>query len=310
MKLYFLLFIVSKITSLPVPDDRIVFRDDDDYLVDDSADDIRLDQYERLLTDSNLLKSDNTTKEFLYDEKVPATRLENGQFYQGDIILVQEQLDILKYPDDDDDPFGTRTGVISENYRWPKNKEGKVIVPYKIEEGTYNFVDRIRMYLGMYDLEKYTCVKFKQRENEQDYLFIKAGKGCSSNLGKLGGKQTVTLQRNGCLSRGTIIHELIHALGYDHMHSHSERDKYVDVVWDNIDAKSRKNFDKVNPKKFSNFGTKYDFYSVMHYSPTAFSKTGKRTLVPKDSRYRNVIGQRVSLSVGDAERINNMYKCK
>lgn len=166
------------------------------------------------------------------------------------------------------------------------------------------------MYLGIYDLEKYTCVQFKSRDQEDDYLYIKSGKGCSSNLGKLGGKQTVSLQRNGCLSRGTIIHELIHALGYDHMHSHTDRDKFVDIVWDNIDKKQYTNFEKVSSKKFSNFGTPYDFYSVMHYSPTAFSKNTKRTIVPKDSRYRNVIGQRVGLSVGDSQRIKNMYKCQ
>ena len=127
--LYFLLSFVTKIFSFPLPDDRIIFRDDDyDGRVDDSVDDIRFDQT-RLLSDSNLLKSDNLTREFLYDERAQQ-KFENGQFFQGDIILQQEQIDILKYPDDDD-PFGTRTGVLSENYRWPKNKNGKVIVPYE-----------------------------------------------------------------------------------------------------------------------------------------------------------------------------------
>lgn len=71
----------------------------------------------------------------------------------------------------------------------------------------------------MYDIEKYTCVEFKtRRNNEPDYINIKNGAGCSSHLGKIGGKQDVTLKIKGCMSRGTIIHELIHALGYDHMH--------------------------------------------------------------------------------------------
>jgi hypothetical protein len=162
----------------------------------------------------------------------------------------------------------------------------------------------------MRDLEKYTCVQFKSHDKEQDYIYIEAGKGCSSNLGKLGGRQVVSLQRKGCMSRGTIIHELIHSLGYDHMHSHSDRDQFVDIVWNNIDRKLYANFEKVSPKKFSNFGTPYDFHSVMHYSPTAFSKNGKRTIVPKNKKYRDVIGQRVGMSAGDAKRINNMYKCK
>jgi Astacin (Peptidase family M12A) len=33
-------------------------------------------------------------------------------------------------------------------------------------------------------------------------------------MGKIGGQQDLSLQKNGCFSRGTIIHEFIHALGY------------------------------------------------------------------------------------------------
>lgn len=118
-------------SSLPVPNDRIIFRDEDEdsRRVDDSPNDLGFDQL-RLLSDSNLLKSDNTTKEFLFDEAAQQ-RLENGKFFQGDIVLMQDQLDILTYPDDDDE-FGTRTGVLSENYRWPKDRSGKVIVPYSL----------------------------------------------------------------------------------------------------------------------------------------------------------------------------------
>lgn len=161
----------------------------------------------------------------------------------------------------------------------------------------------------MNDIEKYTCVEFQSRSRQEDYVHIQSGRGCSSNLGKLGGRQTISLKRDGCLSRGTIIHELIHALGYDHMHSHAERDQYVTIVWDNINRNVYDNFEKVNPRRFSNFGTPYDYHSVMHYTPTAFSKNGKRTIVPKDPKYRNVIGQRIGMSAGDAKRINNMYKC-
>lgn len=162
----------------------------------------------------------------------------------------------------------------------------------------------------MYDIEKYTCIEFKTRKNkEPDYLLIKPGNGCSSHLGKIGGRQNVTLQKKGCMSRGTIIHELIHALGYDHMHSDERRDKYIKIIWENIDKKHLHNFDKIDSRKFSDFGTDYDFHSVMHYNPTAFSKNGKRTILPKNEKYRNVIGQRVGMSKGDAERINNMYNC-
>lgn len=123
------------------------------------------------------------------------------------------------------------------------------------------FLEHVKIYLAMYDIERYTCAVFKTRKNEEgDYLHIKPGKGCSSNLGRIGGKQTVTLQQNGCMSRGTIIHELIHALGYDHMHSHSDRDKFVSIVYDNVESKNLHNFEKYATR----LRVKFEFKSLIH----------------------------------------------
>lgn len=57
----------------------------------------------------------------------------NENFFQGDLKLTNEQENILNTPDDDDDS-GFRTGLVNEKYRWKKNEEGKVVVPYKINE--------------------------------------------------------------------------------------------------------------------------------------------------------------------------------
>lgn len=74
----------------------------------------------------------------------------------------------------------------------------------------------------------------------------------------MGGRQEVSLQRNGCIWRGTPAHEAIHALGYDHMHNHIDRDNYVTIHWENIDADMAYNFETVDPQWFDNFGTGYD----------------------------------------------------
>lgn len=66
----------------------------------------------------------------------------------------------------------------------------------------------------MNDLEAYTCVRFVERTHEEDFVHVYAGSGCHSHMGKIGGQQDLSLQKNGCFSRGTIIHEFIHALGY------------------------------------------------------------------------------------------------
>ena len=125
-----LLIFISKTASFPIDNDRIIFRDgDEDAEVDDKRKNSNLNQL-HLLDDINLLKSDNLTTEFLFDEEAQQ-KLENGQFYQGDIVLLEDQLDLLKAPEDDSE-FGTRTGILSEYYRWPKNGFGKVMVPYML----------------------------------------------------------------------------------------------------------------------------------------------------------------------------------
>lgn len=89
----------------------------------------------------------------------------------------------------------------------------------------------------MNDYHKYTCIKFKPYTGEEsDYIRITAGNtGCWSSVGRIGGKQDVNLQVPGCLlKKGTVIHELMHAIGFLHEQSRFERDEYVTIQWNNI----------------------------------------------------------------------------
>lgn len=66
--------------------------------------------------------------------------------------------------------------------------------------------------LAMRNLEAKTCVRFKERSSEANYVSFTAGSGCSSWLGMNGGKQSISLGR-GCVYTATVLHEIIHALG-------------------------------------------------------------------------------------------------
>ncbi|KAL7014936.1 hypothetical protein ACKWTF_016204 [Chironomus riparius] len=273
----------------------------DDTDIDDSPDDFKVD----LVSSDELVKSANNTEEFLIDDSVKQ-RLENGQYFQGDMIIAKNHENFF---------FGnatelpSRTGIIDTNYRWRMNN-GLVTIPYKFwSSSRFTTKQKTMIRLAMDDIEKNTCIRFTPRSRESDFILIYSGDDCSSFLGRAGGEQVVSLRKDGCFSRGIIIHELIHTLGYDHMQNHPNRDKYVKIFWENIKQDSRFNFDKLDSNKFSNFGTKYDYYSIMHYDPLAFSKNGRRTIVPTEEQYRNVIGQRTALSKGDIERINLMYDC-
>lgn len=65
------------------------------------------------------------------------------------------------------------------------------------------------------------------------------------------------------MSKGTIMHELLHIVGFQHEQSRSDRDDYVDVIFDNIvqQAQMQKNFNRHDTKNL----VIYDYNSVMQY---------------------------------------------
>ncbi|KAG8301736.1 hypothetical protein J6590_046864 [Homalodisca vitripennis] len=59
--------------------------------------------------------------------------------------------------------------------------------------------------------------------------------GCWSSVGRIGGRQELNLQSPGCLTKkGTVEHEMIHALGFLHDQNRWESDKHVTVDYYNI----------------------------------------------------------------------------
>jgi hypothetical protein len=58
------------------------------------------------------------------------------------------------------------------------------------------------------------CIRFQETSQPQKYIeFIKDG-GCYATLGASYKRQPLSLD-NDCLDRGTIIHEILHALGFE-----------------------------------------------------------------------------------------------
>lgn len=169
--------------------------------------------------------------------------------------------------------------------------------------------DKLEIRNAMRVIEKHTCIEFPLRTTEKDFIKIKNGGGCYSYVGKQGGAQVVSIRTGGCMRRGTIQHEFIHALGYDHMQNHVDRDKYVTIMYSNIIPKDRHNFEKFAGS--SNFDTPYDYRSVMHYEKFAFAIDRKKpTIVAKMKEFVDIIGQRETISAGDIRRLNRMYNCK
>ncbi|XP_073820038.1 hatching enzyme 1.2-like [Musca autumnalis] len=215
---------------------------------------------------------------------------ELGPYLEGDILMPQTSV-ILK------------NGLVSTATRWPNG-----IVPYEIG-AHFQRRDLQMIRNAIREYHRRTCILFVPRTTEKDYISIVNGKsGCWSSIGRVGGKQEVNLQSPGCLSKpGTAMHELMHVLGFLHEQNRQERDEFVDIKYENVKEAAYENFKKVSPT--AAFGVPYDYGSVMHYSPRAFSQNGQPTIVAKNPDGNRIMGQRNGFSHLDIEKINRMYDC-
>jgi hypothetical protein len=59
-----------------------------------------------------------------------------------------------------------------------------------------------------------------------------------------------------------------------------DRDSYVTINWQNIQAGTEYNFDKYDQSYAHPYDVAYDYSSVMHYDAYAFSANGLPTITP------------------------------
>ncbi|XP_019631582.1 PREDICTED: zinc metalloproteinase nas-14-like [Branchiostoma belcheri] len=107
--------------------------------------------------------------------------------------------------------------------------------------------------------------------------------------------------------KGTILHELMHVVGFWHEHQRPDRDDYVTIRLQNAEERYHHAFDKLpNSRKL---GLSYDYGSIMHYESYAFSINGRQTIVPKLPLNGVVLGETEELSSLDIRKINKLYDC-
>uniref|UniRef100_A0A3P9DUE1 Metalloendopeptidase n=1 Tax=Maylandia zebra TaxID=106582 RepID=A0A3P9DUE1_9CICH len=182
---------------------------------------------------------------------------------------------------------------------WPKNN-GRVVVPYRISD-QYSRRERDVIEQGLRSFEAATCVSFRPQSRERDFLDIQ----CYSFVGRRGGGQIVSLSRQGCVFHQIVQHEVLHALGFDHEQTRSDRDQHVRILLENVIPGMEHNFRKINTR---NLDTPYDYNSVMHYGRFAFSRDREPTIVPIPDE--NVaIGRATEMSANDILRVNRLYTC-
>ncbi|XP_074406111.1 meprin A subunit beta [Zonotrichia albicollis] len=218
-----------------------------------------------------------------------------------DIFDINEALGLDLFEGDIKLPVD-RNSIIGDNYRWPH------VIPYVLENSLeMNAKGVILKAFEQYRLK--TCIDFKPWEGEKNYISVFKGSGCWSSVGNLQmGLQQLSIGAN-CDRIGTVQHEFLHALGFWHEQSRSDRDDYVTIVWDRIQSGKEHNFNKYDDNRSDFLNVPYDYNSVMHYSKTAFKNGTDPTIITNIPDFIDVIGQRMDFSEYDLRKLNRLYNC-
>ena len=186
--------------------------------------------------------------------------------------------------------------ITGERYRWPRG-----LIPYEVQPEIADTVGA-----AIQHWEQRTSIRFVARTSANaalnpNYVSFEVRDGCWSAVGMQGGMQVISIGP-GC-GLGQAIHEIGHAVGLWHEQSREDRDQHVRIAWENIIPEMQHNFDQ-HITDGDDIGP-YDYDSVMHYPPKAFSVNGEDTIVALAAGH--ALGQRAGLSDNDVAAVAALY---
>lgn len=234
-----------------------------------------------------------------------------------DLLIAVEDAEINDHPEAQSGFFEGdielprfRNAIRNLNARWPSGT-----VYYSIDT-TYPADVKATIVAAMREIESNTkhgstnCIHFVERTNQHDFVYIQPHTGCHSKIGRSGGAQELSLG-TGCTGKGTIMHELTHALGFWHEQNRYDRDTYVTIHTDNIASEHLHDFTKQSITEMNTQGSDYDFGSIMHYGAYTFAvDKSKPSISPNAGQGHDLtMGQRLAQSTADVWRIQKLYGC-
>uniref|UniRef100_A0A0N4Z3E2 Metalloendopeptidase n=1 Tax=Parastrongyloides trichosuri TaxID=131310 RepID=A0A0N4Z3E2_PARTI len=200
-------------------------------------------------------------------------------------------------------------------------RQWKLPIQYSISSSLYGWY--IRKALEIFST--YTCVKFQEnyylKDSDHGIKFL-YGDTCRSDfIGRKSNEVNKIYINNDCNFIYAWIQGLImEALGVFPEQTRTDRDKFVEIKYENIDYKRYpgvSTYMDINwPHNTSNYDTKYEYGSVVQYISKAFSKNGELTILAKGEhavRHQQMMGQKYNVAFQDYKLINRHFcnkKCE
>ncbi|XP_065674790.1 high choriolytic enzyme 1 isoform X5 [Hydra vulgaris] len=269
-----------------------------------------------------------TNAETAIDKEIEALAEQQAQALNKDLKIIEGDIIV-------DDHL--RKLMRNATYKRGIKKGGKwnLLIPYELPNKITGEVGMFQQAINeaIREISSKSCLKFikrlsngKSKDNKdfdgtpEPYLKFIQGQGCYSYPGKkviftLNVKTGVTERSqpvsigHGCEYKGTVLHEIMHALGFLHEHTRRDRDSYIKINWNNIEDAEKYNFGMYSHEQAETLGFGYDFDSVMHYGKKYFSKNGQNT-IDVISDPKKYIGNRQQLSTIDKLQLNRLYCTK
>ncbi|XP_037025215.1 astacin-like metalloprotease toxin 1 isoform X3 [Bradysia coprophila] len=207
------------------------------------------------------------------------------------------------------DRFNLHHAFVVEDNKWKNGRIG-----YEIDD-KFHDREKHKIYLAMAEIGLSSCVRFVRHDPSKygsDYvMIIKDYEDRFESSAQLGcrhqGKQFLWLGVQMLYDRdthATILHELLHTIGFDHHHQRSDRDQYIEFHLENAnlsDSDITDNYAKTMwPDPRVKFLTPFDFDSVMLYDTYTMSAKIKDKKLPRFQR---------QLSKNDKILLNRLYNC-
>lgn len=218
----------------------------------------------------------------------------DSTYFLADVTFSREQIEQMN-------SVNSRSAIMkSIDYYW-QNK----VIPYTISSGFTQYQintinnaittleSAVQLDFQQISTISYPCIIFTPHDTQNASPY---GKQTNGNIVKL---------IPGGFNKATVMHEVMHSLGFFHEQSRTDRDNYVIIYEENIKAGKEGNFEKFNDLGYLGYNWRdFDYNSIMIYNSHDFSKNTNPTMTKLDG---SLISQGTVLSSGDIAGLNFIY---